>query len=81
MHQHWRQYRRSVGGNKQKRLYHQDEHRFKESIASNTVLPMLRDVEELLRNLTAIVKTSQNGTPQETKHSKLKIKNFKEAYV
>jgi four helix bundle protein len=52
-----------------------------ESIASNTVLPMLRDVEELLRILTAIVKTSQNGTPQEIKHSKLKTKNFKEVYV
>ncbi len=52
-----------------------------ESIASNTVLPMLRDVEELLRILTAIVKTSQSGAPQETKHSKLKIKNFKEVYV
>ena len=52
-----------------------------ESIASSTVLPMLRDVEELLRILTAIVKTSQNGTPQETKHSKLKTENFKEVYV
>jgi four helix bundle protein len=52
-----------------------------ESITSNAVLPMLRDVEELLRILTAIVKTSQNGTLQETKHSKLKTKNFKEVYV
>ncbi len=52
-----------------------------ESIASNAVNPMLRDVGELLRILTAIVKTSRNGTPQETKHSTLKTKNFKEVYV
>lgn len=51
------------------------------SIASNTVIPMLGDVEELLRMLTAIVKTSQNGTLQETKHSKLKTKNSKDVYV
>ena len=51
-----------------------------ESIGSNVVPSMLRDVEELLRILTAIVKTSQNGTSQETKHSKLKTKNFKDVY-
>ena len=46
-----------------------------ESIASTAVVPMLREVEELLRILTAIVKTSQNGTPQETKHSTLNTQN------
>lgn len=52
-----------------------------ESIASSAVVPMLRDVEELLRILTAIVKTSQNGAVQETKHSKLKTKNFGDVYA
>ncbi|HJS67271.1 MAG TPA: four helix bundle protein [Nitrospiraceae bacterium] len=52
-----------------------------ESLTSNVVPPMLRDVEELLRILTAIVKTSQNGTSRETKHSTLKTKNFKDVYA
>jgi len=51
-----------------------------QSIAPNTVLPMLNDIEELLRMLTAIVKTSQNGISQQTKHSKLKTKNSKDIY-
>ena len=52
-----------------------------QSITPNTVLPMLNDVEELLRMLTAIVKTSQNGLPKETKHSKLKTKNSRDIYA
>lgn len=51
------------------------------SMEPNTVLPMLSDVEELLRMLTAIVKTSQNSPLEETKHSKLKTKNFKDIYA
>ncbi len=43
-----------------------------ESIRPGAVLPLLQDAEELLRMLTAIVKTSQNGSPLKTKHSQLK---------
>lgn len=41
-------------------------------LAPGVVSPMLEDADELLRILTAIVKTSQNGTPVKTKHSQLK---------
>jgi four helix bundle protein len=51
-----------------------------ESVAANVVRPMLTDVEELLRILTAIVKTSQNGRLKETHHSTLKTKHSKDIY-
>ena len=51
------------------------------SVESNAVLPALKDAEELLRILTAIVKTSQNGELHETKNSKLKTKNSKDSYA
>jgi four helix bundle protein len=47
-------------------------------LSPSMVLPMLKDADELLRILTAIVKTSQNGTPLKTKHSQLKTQNFKD---
>ena len=40
-------------------------------LSPDAVSPMLKDADELLRMLTAIVKTSQNGTPLKTKHSQL----------
>jgi four helix bundle protein len=47
-------------------------------LSPSMVSPMLHDADELLRILTAIVKTSQNGTSLKTKHSQLKIQNFKD---
>lgn len=42
---------------------------------------MLKDADELLRILTAIVKTGQNGTRPKTKHSQLSTHNSKDQYV
>jgi four helix bundle protein len=50
-------------------------------LAASTVRPLLNEVEELQRILTAIVKTSQNGSAPRTKHSTLKTHNSKDAYA
>jgi len=50
-------------------------------LSPGIVSPMLEDADELLRILTAIVKTSQNGTPPKTKHSQLKTHNSKDLYA
>jgi four helix bundle protein len=47
-------------------------------LSQSMVSPMLNDADELLRILTAIVKTSQNGIPLKTKHSQLKTQNSKD---
>ncbi len=52
-----------------------------QALALNVVSPLLNDVEELLRILTAIVKTSQNGRGRETKNLQLKTQNSKDIYA
>lgn len=49
--------------------------------ASPLITPMLKDADELLRILTAIVKTSQNGMGPKTKHSKLNTQNSGDTYA
>jgi len=51
-----------------------------QSLGQNKVAPLLKDVDELPRMLTAIVKTSQNSSHQQTKRSKLKTQNSKGTY-
>ena len=46
----------------------------------DNIATMLHDADELLRILTAIVKTSQNGKISSTKNSQLKIQNPKASY-
>jgi four helix bundle protein len=52
-----------------------------QALALNVVSPLLNDVQELLRILTAIVKTSQNGRGRETKNLQLKTQNSKDIYA
>jgi four helix bundle protein len=50
-------------------------------LSPDIVSPMLKDADELVRMLTAIVKTTQNGTSPKTKHSQLKTHNSKDSYA
>ena len=50
-------------------------------LSPGIVSPMLEDADELLRILTPIVKTSQNGALLKTKHSQLKTQNSKDQHA
>jgi four helix bundle protein len=50
-------------------------------LSPGLVSPLLEDADQLLRILTAIVKTGQNGTSPKTKHSQLKTQNSKDQYA
>ncbi len=47
-------------------------------LGPSMISPMLNDADELLRILTSIVKTSQNGMALKTKHSQLKTQHSKD---
>jgi four helix bundle protein len=52
-----------------------------EVLSPRVVSPMLNDADELLRILTAIVKTSQNSASPKTKHLKLNTQHSGDTYV